>query len=90
MSLLAQIERGLTPAPPRITVYGVEGVGKSTFASEAPRPVFVQTEDGLSQIACDKFPLAATYDALGEYDSARPLAERALSLREQGLGFDHG
>lgn len=62
MSLLAQIQRGLTPAPPRIMLYGVEGIGKSTFASEAPKPIFVQTEDGLAQIACDKFPLAASYE----------------------------
>ena len=62
MSMLSQIQYGLTPAPPRITVYGVEGVGKSTFASEAHKPIFLQTEDGLAQIACDKFPLAATYD----------------------------
>jgi len=62
MSLISQIERGRAPAPPRITLYGVEGVGKSTFASEAPKPIFVQTEDGLSQIDCEKFPLAATCD----------------------------
>jgi hypothetical protein len=34
----------------------------STFASQAPRPIFVQTEDGLDEIPCDRFPLAATYD----------------------------
>jgi len=62
MSLLAQIQRGLTPAPPRIMLYGVEGIGKSTFASEAPKPIFVQTEDGLAQINCDKFPLATSFE----------------------------
>lgn len=62
MSVLAQIQRGLTPAPPRIMLYGVEGIGKSTFASEAPKPIFVQTEDGLAQIACDKFPLAGSFE----------------------------
>ncbi|GIW90174.1 MAG: hypothetical protein KatS3mg109_0606 [Pirellulaceae bacterium] len=34
----------------------------STFASQAPRPIFVQTEDGLDEIPCDKFPLAVDYD----------------------------
>ena len=43
-------------------VYGAEGVGKSTFASLAPNPVFVQTEDGLSEIDTSKFPLARTFD----------------------------
>jgi hypothetical protein len=43
-------------------VYGTEGIGKSTFAGQAPRPIFIQTEDGLDEIDCDKFPLASTYD----------------------------
>jgi hypothetical protein len=62
MSLLARVERGRTPKPPRILLYGVEGIGKSTFGSQAPKPIFIQTEDGLNEIDTDKFPLAATYD----------------------------
>ena len=62
MSLLKSIERGRTPKPPRVLLYGVEGIGKSTFGSQAPMPVFIQTEDGLDEIECDKFPLAKTYD----------------------------
>jgi hypothetical protein len=42
-------------------IYGTEGVGKSTFAAQADSPVFIQTEDGLSEIECDKFPLATEY-----------------------------
>lgn len=60
MSVLSQIHRGKEPLPPRLILYGTEGVGKSTFASEAPKPIFIQTEDGLSEIACEKFPLAQT------------------------------
>jgi hypothetical protein len=62
MSLLSRVQRGRTPRPPRLLVYGTEGIGKSTFAAGAPRPVFIQTEDGLDEIDCAKFPLAATYD----------------------------
>jgi hypothetical protein len=62
MSLMSRVQRGRTPKPPRLLVYGTEGIGKSTFAAGAPRPVFVQTEDGLDEIDCDKFPLATTYD----------------------------
>ena len=50
MSLLSRIERGRTPMPPQILTYGVEGIGKSIFASESPQPIFIQTEDGLGQI----------------------------------------
>jgi hypothetical protein len=62
MSLMARVQRGRTPRPPRILIYGTEGIGKSTFASQSPNPIFVQTEDGLDEIACNKFPLAATYE----------------------------
>lgn len=62
MSMLARIHRGKQPLPPRLVLYGTEGIGKSTFAAQAPAPIFIQTEDGLSEIACDKFPLAQTFD----------------------------
>ena len=53
---------GREAQPPRIMVYGSEGVGKSTFAAKAPRTVFIQTEDGLSEIDCSKLPLATSFD----------------------------
>jgi hypothetical protein len=39
-------------------VYGTEGIGKSTLAAAAPKPIFIPTEDGLDQIECASFPLA--------------------------------
>ena len=62
MGLMQQIQSGRTSSPPRIMVYGTEGIGKSTLAARAPQPVFVQTEDGLGEIDCHKFPLAGTFD----------------------------
>ncbi len=62
MSLLEQVTSGRSPAPRRVMLFGTQGVGKSTYASCAPKPVFVQTEDGLGEIACDKFPLTTTFD----------------------------
>ncbi|MCS7168088.1 MAG: ATP-binding protein [Gemmatales bacterium] len=62
MSLLARVQHGNTPKPPRILVYGTEGVGKTTLGSQTLRPIFIPSEDGLDQIAADKFPVATTYD----------------------------
>ncbi len=62
MSLLNTITKGRESRPPRIMIYGSEGVGKSSFASLAPNPIFIQTEDGLSEIDCAKFPQAKSYD----------------------------
>jgi hypothetical protein len=61
-NMLETIQTGRQPKPPRVLLYGVEGIGKSTFGSQAPKPIFIQTEDGLDEISCDRFPLATTFD----------------------------
>ena len=58
MGMLEHIQTGRENKPPRIMLYGQEGVGKSTFGASAPAPIFIQTEDGLGEIDCCKFPLA--------------------------------
>lgn len=47
--------------PPRILIYGPPKLGKSTFGSLAPAPVFIQTEDGLDALGVDAFPLAEKF-----------------------------
>ena len=59
---LNQLTRANAPKPPRVLIHGVAGVGKTTFASEANRPVFIQTEDGLGTLAANHFPLAHTFE----------------------------
>lgn len=58
---LANVARGKRPAPDRILLIGVEGVGKSTFASEAPNPIFLAVEDGIRQLDVASFPEPRTY-----------------------------
>jgi hypothetical protein len=62
MPLLDKIQRGKTSLPRRVMLYGTHGIGKSTFGSMADRPIFIQTEDGLANIDCDRFPLATRFD----------------------------
>lgn len=66
MKLLERVERGKKFQPPRILVYGTEGIGKSTLAAKAPNPIFIQTEDGLSEIDCAKFPISRTAEEVFE------------------------
>ncbi len=61
MSLLSQIHVGKRPAPRRCMIHGVQGVGKSTWAAASDHPIFIQTEDGLGEINCAKFPLARSF-----------------------------
>lgn len=55
--------------PPRILIYGPHGIGKTTFGSCAPDPVFIPTEDGLGSLQTTSFPVATKYqdviDAIG-------------------------
>ena len=44
--------------PPCIVVYGPHGVGKTTFACSAVRPVVIRTEDGLGVLDTPAFPVA--------------------------------
>lgn len=55
--MLDTIIQGITNEPPRVVLYGTEGIGKSTFAANAPKPIFLQTENGLGRIDCHKLPL---------------------------------
>jgi hypothetical protein len=59
---LAQLNRANAPKAPRILIHGVAGVGKTTFAAGANKPVFIQTEDGLGTIDAPSFDLARTFE----------------------------
>ncbi|NOG73739.1 ATP-binding protein [Roseicella sp. DB1501] len=65
MALSLEIEK---PLPPRILIYGPEGVGKTRFGAMADRPIFIQTEKGLTgQAGVQKFPLAKTFQEVMAY-----------------------
>lgn len=52
-----RIISGKTPAPRRVMLYGVHGVGKSTWAASAPDCLFINLEDGLNDIDCQRTEL---------------------------------
>ena len=57
---LKSISKNDAQLAPRIMLYGVEGIGKSTFAAYSPKPIFILTEDGLGSLPVQHFPLAKT------------------------------
>ena len=63
---LASLKSASVLSPPRILVHGVAGVGKTTFATSADKPVVVATEDGLGKINVPHFPLARSFDEVME------------------------
>jgi len=59
---LTSIKRGQDIKPPRIFLYAVEGLGKTTFGANAPAPIFIQTEDGLGTLDVARFPMIESVD----------------------------
>ena len=45
-----QLSKGKIQEPEFFLLYGVEGIGKTTFAANAPKPAVVDIEDGSKQI----------------------------------------
>lgn len=58
---LGAITKGRQRRPMRVVLYGTEGVGKSTFAADAPRPIFIPTEDGSDHLDVERMPKATSY-----------------------------
>lgn len=52
---LSSIRTGVRNKPPKIVIYGVGGIGKTTFAASAPSPIFLCTEDGLGSLDVSRF-----------------------------------
>jgi len=54
---LQNIVSGQRLKPPKIALYGVGGIGKTKFASEAPNPIFLFTEEGQGRMDVARFEL---------------------------------
>ena len=65
---LKSITRGVIVRPPRILLLGVEKIGKSTFCSEAPDPIFlpIKKEEGIDSLDVSSFPTINSFSDLME------------------------
>ena len=52
----------------RVVLYGEAGVGKTSFASQAPSPYFIGAEDGSSNLNVNRFAPTCWGDILGVLD----------------------
>jgi hypothetical protein len=49
-----KITKGKQTRPQRVVIYGVESVGKTTFAAQFPAPLFLDIEGGTAHLATDR------------------------------------
>ncbi len=61
MITLDSITRESKFDPPRIVIYGVGGIGKSTFGAATESPIFAPTEKGIGKLAVPHFPQVQSY-----------------------------
>lgn len=61
-TILSKVTKGpIKGRPIRAILYGAEGVGKSTFAAQAPNPIFLCAEDGTAQLDVSRLPEPVTF-----------------------------
>lgn len=58
------ITKGKLPGAKKVTIYGPEGIGKSTFASKFPDPVFIDTEGSTKDMDVARFDKPASWQYL--------------------------
>jgi GTPase SAR1 family protein len=58
------ITRGVIPTAKKVVIYGPEGIGKSTFASRFPEPVFIDTEGSTKHLDVARFPAPTGWEML--------------------------
>lgn len=58
---ITSIIKGRQRRPRRIVMYGTQGIGKTTWAAQAPKPIFIATEEGSLDIDVDRFPTCKSY-----------------------------
>ena len=59
-----KILTGKKQTPRRCLLYGVHGIGKSTWAAQAPNVLMMDLEDGLADIATSKTQHLTTMDEI--------------------------
>lgn len=76
--------RGVRPGPLRTVLYGPEGIGKTTLASEAPGAAFLCAEDGQRYHNVARIPWGGTSLARPSWKAVAPLLADAADLADVG------
>lgn len=85
---LSHVRRGRISAPLRVLCYGAEGVGKSTFAAGAPKPLWLGAEGGTGHLDVDRLPEPKAWgDVLSSLSDVRREGHDYRTLVVDPLGW---
>ena len=59
-----QITSGVLSTPLKVVIYGPEGIGKSTFAAQAPGALFIDTEGSTARMNVRRLPAPTSFTRL--------------------------
>jgi GTPase SAR1 family protein len=77
-SILMNITRGKILSAQKVIIYGPEGIGKSTFASKFPDPLFIDTEGSTKHMDVARLPRPTSWAML---------MEEVQEVKKEGLGI---
>ncbi|MGN0902407.1 MAG: ATP-binding protein [Succinivibrio sp.] len=66
MSIKLNITRGIIKRPQKVVIYGPEGIGKTSLASQFPNPLLIDTEGGSSHLDVARIECRDSWDELLE------------------------
>lgn len=61
------ITKGKVETAKKVVIYGPEGIGKSTLASQFPSPVFIDTEGSTKELDVSRYPTPETWNDVVTY-----------------------
>lgn len=85
IELKSCVRTGQRIAPPRIVIFGPEGIGKTTFAASCPNPVFIKTEEGSGMLDFARITFENSWDKNQtgkEQKERREVAEELLEVND--------
>ena len=82
--MIPGISSGKVEKAQRVVIYGTEGIGKSTFASQFPSTIFIDVEEGTNDLDVTRTPTPTSYsmlkDMIVRIKTARPMTFRTLVI----------
>lgn len=68
---MLRTKKGNPMKPPRVMIYGVEGVGKTTLGAQASNPIFISPEGGTDRVLNSQGQLVDEFETMTTWDHVR-------------------
>ncbi len=76
-------KKGNPLKPPRVLIYGVEGVGKSTFGAKSENPIFITPEGGVDQLRTASGDLVDEMPGIDSWEAIRGAVRKLLTEKHE-------